>query len=84
MIEEREASLMANPGHFLRRYQVVALLLKVAAGYQRETEREKRSVCVGLVEREREREREKKNLKKEERETIKSVILFFPSCYSES
>ena len=56
MIEEREASLMANPGHFLRRYQVVALLLKVAAGYQRETEREKRSVCVGLVERERERE----------------------------
>ena len=82
MIEEREASLMANPGHFLRRYQVVALLLKVAAGYLRETEREKRSVCVGLVERE--REREKKNLKKEERETIKSVILFFPSCYSES
>ena len=82
MIEEREASLMANPGHFLRRYQVVALLLKVAAGYQRETEREKRSVCVGLVERE--REREKKNLKKEERETIKSIILFFPSCYSES
>ena len=71
MIEEREASLMANPGHFLRRYQVVALL-KVAAGYQRETEREKRSVCVGLVE----REREKKNTKKEERDYKKCYFIF--------
>ena len=74
MIEEREASLMANPGHFLRRYQVVALLLKVAAGYQRETEREKRSVCVGLVERE--REREEKSEKGRERDYKKRYFIF--------
>ena len=74
MIEEREASLMANPGHFLRRYQVVALLLKVAAGYQRETEREKRSVCVGLVERE--REREEKSEKGRERDYKKHYFIF--------
>ena len=73
MIEEREASLMANPGHFLRRYQVVALL-KVAAGYQRETEREKRSVCVGLVERE--REREEKSEKGRERDYKKRYFIF--------
>ena len=80
VIEEREASLMANPGHCLRRYQVVTLLLKVAAGYQRETKRERRDLCVLAWL----RERERRKIRKRKRETIKSVILFFPSCYSES